>query len=110
MRILLRPNRMYGGVEFWLLQEAGRGSYRIAETLDIKLGETVHEGAFSLPEPTGRLTMSDFMSLQKSFIEEAVMQGLMTDPSQEKGELRAMREHLKDLQKYVDSLLRTVTK
>jgi hypothetical protein len=101
---------MYGGVEFWLLKEAGNQSYRVVHPIELKVSEIVYPQTFSLPEPSGRIPMTDFMSIQKSFIEEAVMQGLMADPSQEKGELKAMREHLKDLQKYVDSLLKAVTK
>jgi hypothetical protein len=110
MRLVLRPNRMYGGVEFWLMQEAGQGSYRIAQPFDIKIGSEVYDGAFSLPEPTGRIPMHDWVSLQKSFIEEAVMQGLISDPSVEKGELKAMKEHLKDLQKYVDTMMKVLSR
>jgi len=110
MKILLRNNNCHNGVEIWLFKTGPGGSLNVVKPVNLEVDPEPLNGAFMLPKSTLTIPMRDFEALKQSFVTEAVMAGLMVDPSTERGELLATKKHLADLQKYVDLLLRNTVK
>lgn len=106
MKAVIRSGVCFNGVQLWLLEPNGAGGHRVIQPIQLTLSASILNNGDILPEPTIELSHENIRTLLPSLIEELVREGMMPDPSMEKGELKAMKEHLADLQMFIAQLLK----